>query len=439
MFESLTDKNNRQDSSYIKDRIQYIISHIDRLVSEQLSQIINHEQFTALEAAWKNLQVLQEEILVQQRERIKVKLIPLTWSEICKDGLKSSDYEQSQLFRLIYSDEFGTPGGEPFGILVGDYYISKNRRQNLGQTDIGILNFVSKVATAAFCPFICGLDSTFLGIDSYLNLKATQDFYDMESSEEYREWRKFRGSDSARFVGLVAPRYLIRKPYQEENCGFIFRKSKKYSHPHLWGNSAFLFARVIVRSFADHGWFANIRGFPTAAGNGGTVALHLDDTIDFGTEVVITEDKERQLNANGIVSFVTSKYSTEGAFFTSSSPYHASGKNSSDSLTSYLEYTLCVCRFAHHVKLYVRNRLGSFDSALTCEQNLQHWLSQYTLGNSEASESVRMKKPLKEGRVEVSEIPGISGKYNCVMYIRPHFQLDHILSTMKLETELTVG
>ena len=33
------------------------------------------------------------------------------------------EFDQTQLFKKIYSEEFDTPGGTPYGLLAGDYQI----------------------------------------------------------------------------------------------------------------------------------------------------------------------------------------------------------------------------------------------------------------------------------------------------------------------------
>ena len=45
------------------------------------------------------------------------------WPEICRDLERAVEFDQSQLFRKVYEEEFGTPGGEPYGLLVVDHEV----------------------------------------------------------------------------------------------------------------------------------------------------------------------------------------------------------------------------------------------------------------------------------------------------------------------------
>ena len=45
------------------------------------------------------------------------------WPEICRDLERAIEFDQSLLFRKVYEEEFGMPGGEPYGLLVVDHEV----------------------------------------------------------------------------------------------------------------------------------------------------------------------------------------------------------------------------------------------------------------------------------------------------------------------------
>ncbi len=55
--------------------------------------------------------------------RLKIKLLNVAWPELCRDLERAIEFDQSLLFRKMYEEEFGTPGGEPYGILVVDHEV----------------------------------------------------------------------------------------------------------------------------------------------------------------------------------------------------------------------------------------------------------------------------------------------------------------------------
>jgi type VI secretion system protein ImpD len=104
-----------------------------------------------------------------------------------------------------------------------------------------------------------------------------------------------------------------------------------------------------------------------------------------------------------------------------------------------LQYMLCVSRFAHYLKVIVRDKIGSTISPEDCEIQLARWLQNYITANDSAGPEVRARYPLREAKVQVRERADMPGTYRCILHLRPHFQLDQMITTMKLTTELAQG
>ena len=102
--------------------IEAIIAEIDRKLSEQVNQIIHHEEFQKLEGAWRGLHHLVTN--TETDTLLKIKVLPISKKEISRNlkRFKGIAWDQSPLFKRIYEEEYGQFGGEPFGCLVGDYY-----------------------------------------------------------------------------------------------------------------------------------------------------------------------------------------------------------------------------------------------------------------------------------------------------------------------------
>jgi type VI secretion system protein ImpC len=67
---------------------------------------------------------------------------------------------------------------------------------------------------------------------------------------------------------------------------------------------------------------------------------------------------------------------------------------------------------------------------------LNRWINNYVLENDVAPAAQKAKYPLREARVDVSEIPGKPGAYRAVAFLRPHFQLDELSVSLRLVAEL---
>jgi type VI secretion system protein ImpC len=84
----------------------------------------------------------------------------------------------------------------------------------------------------------------------------------------------------------------------------------------------------------------------------------------------------------------------------------------------------------------MRDKIGSFMSRSNCEDYLNRWIAQYVTIDDNASQSVKAQYPLREARVDVTEIPGKPGAYRAVAYLKPHFQLDEINISLRLVADL---
>ncbi|HFE39614.1 MAG TPA: type VI secretion system contractile sheath large subunit, partial [Gammaproteobacteria bacterium] len=97
------------------------IACLDDLMNEQVNAIMHHKKYQALEASWRGLHYLVSE--ADDVENVKIKFLDVSWSQLTRDLERAIEFDQSQLFRKVYNAEFGTAGGEPYSVLLGDYTI----------------------------------------------------------------------------------------------------------------------------------------------------------------------------------------------------------------------------------------------------------------------------------------------------------------------------
>jgi type VI secretion system protein ImpD len=105
-------------------------------------------------------------------------------------------------------------------------------------------------------------------------------------------------------------------------------------------------------------------------------------------------------------------------------------------LSGMLQYTLCISRFAHFIKIIGREHIGSLMTAEECQDLMQRWLTGYCVGSDSATAEIKARYPLRAGSVEVKDVPGKPGSYSCNIFLQPHFQLDDIAAGFRLVTEL---
>lgn len=431
------------------------ITRLDRLLNQKLDSLLHHPDFQALEANWRGLSLLADQAAEDDSEGlVKIRFLDLNWATLSKDMSRAIEFDQSRLFAKLYSEEFGNPGGEPFGLLLGAYTVS--HRTAGGQTNLDTLKELSKVAAAAFAPIILNADPSFFGVDEFADLTAVTDLETHFEQPDMAKWRALRKEEDARFLGLALPRMMLRPPHLGLGEGaenFVFReRHRDMSRDYLWGPACFGFGTVAIRSFCESGWFAQIRGFrqgrvahgvvdnlPAVQGDTSTGQMYPSrSAVDWQ----ITDRMERALADEGFLPLVPLPNTEMLAFHSVPSvqapaEYDKTAATMSARLAAMLHYTLCVSRFAHYLKVMGRDRIGGYRTPEDCEAQLRKWLHGYTMSTEGASDELRARFPLRNAKVSVKARVGEPGRYYSVIQLQPHFQIDQLVTGMRLITELT--
>jgi type VI secretion system protein ImpD len=457
-MQSVANRNGIGDQTHAYHIINLAIVAIEKLIKRQIDEILHHTSFKQLEASWRGLQYLVDtEADYDEDLTIKLKLLNVTWKELSKDVGRAIEFDQSVLFNRIYSDEFDMPGGEPFGVMLGDYKVSHRARPGAILGDIDVLREISHVATAALCPFITGVDSSLFGLDSLREFDFPTDLHQIFNQKEYIKWQALRKEESTRFIGLTLPDILMRKPYREDGTRaeqlLYSEQTHDPEHDYLWGNSCYAFGGILIRAFANTGWFADIRGGVHEFGEGGVVRDLQYSKFDMdpnaiatrpATNIQIDDYLERELSGLGFIPLCSYHSFQSSTFYSNSSlheppDYNSPIANTNAKLSAMIQYMLCVSRFAHYIKVIGRDKVGSLATAQDCQRLFQNWLNQYTTSSEGTSTVLKAQYPLAESKVEIREQPAKPGYFSCTVYLKPHFQLDQLVSSIKLVTELAVG
>lgn len=441
------------DRDAIRHAADRAIAAIDARLSDQVSAILHAPLFQALEARWRGLRYITD--AASGSERVKVRLLSASWGDIVRDLERAADFDQSNLFRKIYTEEFGMPGGEPFGLIIGDYEVQHRPSEGHPTDDRSALASLSVVGAAAFCPFIVGASPRIFQLDSFRELGRPNSLQTVFAQPEYVRWNSMREEEDTRFIGIVLPRILMRPAYGFEPSrvdGFCFTETPRSGDRDtaLWGNAAFAFGSIVIRAFAANGWFADLRGAPRDQIRGGLVTdlqvtAFATDAQGIATkpsiEFQMSEAQERDLGELGFMALRRAPYTDYSVFYANPSlqkprRYDRPAATMNAKLSSMLQYTLCVSRFAHYIKVLGRDRIGSTMTAEQCQTFLNKWLVNYCEGSESSTDEVKARYPLREASVEVRESPSKPGSYSCTVFLRPHYQLDDISTGFRLITEL---
>lgn len=419
------------------------IAKIDELLSQQVSEIMHAPDFQKMEASWRGLHYFV--MNTETSTSLKLRLMNATRQDLQKDLEKAVEFDQSQLFKKIYEEEYGTFGGHPYSLLVGDFEFGRHPQ------DVAFLEKMSNVAAAAHAPFITAANPKLFDMDSFTELGKPRDLAKQFESTELIKWRSFRESEDSRYVALTLPHILMRYPYGPETLPveefmFVEDVDGKDHSKYLWGNSTYALAQRITNAFALYHWCGAIRGV-----EGGGIVEGLpahtfktdegDIALKCPTEIAITDRRENELNEQGFITLCHCKGTDYAAFFgghTANKPkvYDTDNANANARLSAVLPYILAASRFAHYIKVIMRDKIGSFVSGTDIEAYLNRWISNYVVARDDAGITIKAKYPLREARIDVTPIGGKPGYYNAVVFLRPHFQLEGLTASIRLVAEL---
>lgn len=436
---------NRKGERVDKAVVDAMIAEIDQRMSSQINAILHAPGFQKLESTWRGLKYLIDN--VNFRENVRVSLLNISKDQLLEDFEDSPEIVKSGLYRHVYAAEYGTFGGKPFGVLCGNYEF------DTGPQDMQLLQTIASVSAMAHAPFISNAAPDMFGCETYTELPKLKDLQSLFEGPQYARWHSFRESEDSRYVGLCAPRFLLRLPYGPDTVpvkSFNFKEEVVGNHDsYLWGQTAIAMCTRIADSFAKYRWCPNIIG-PQAGGAVESLPLHQYEAMGeiqtkCPTEVQLTERREYEMSEQGFIGLTFRKDSDNAAFFSANScqkpKIFANTPEGKAAETNYrlgtqLPYMFIITRLSHYLKVMQREQIGTWKERNDLERELNTWISQYVVDMENPAPAVRSRKPLRAAQITVEDVEGQPGWYRCGLKVRPHFKYMGASFTLSLVGKL---
>lgn len=448
----------------LQDWIDRDIVAIDRIIADQIDAILHDARYQRLEGSWRGLAWLVDGL--DPVAPVHVRVLSVTWREICRDLDRAIEFDQSLLFRMIYENEIGRPGGEPFGLLIIDHEIQHSVARRRAQDaqpvdDVAAVAALAALAAAAFAPVVLAASPQLLGVNRFEELALSLDPSTVFLDEEHARWRALSSREDLRFVCITLPRVLARPPWTDDPLrrdGFGYVEYAPEARDRVWSVGCYAFASVVIRSQAQFRWPADIRGAETDRVGGGVVPdLIVEPFLTDrnrgwcrqALDLVLTIGQERSLIDAGLIPLNRLPHGNE-AMFASVRSLHvppsfeggareAAAATANARISAQINSMLCASRFAHYLKVMGREMVGSMLTAETIEHRLQKWLMDYTNGNLRGGSDSRSRYPLVTSGVSVRERDDRPGTFGCVIHLQPHYQIDDIEASFRLTTDLSTA
>ncbi len=427
-----------------------LIAQLERKITQHLDAVLHHPKFQALESGWRSILLLVKQTPVNQN--IKIAILNVSLDDLREDLDDAPETVKSGLYKLVYSREYGQFGGEPYGVMLGNYYLTPKG------PDIRLMTKVASIAAMAHTPFIAAADAGFFDLNEMRGLASMVDIQDIHNSPRFNRWKHLRSTEDARYIGLVLPRFLLRESYSAgaeklHSLGIEYQEySSQDAEPNLWGNSAFLFVIRLIDSFARYRWCPHIIG---PAGGGQVEKIQTSCYPALGTrehslptEVMITDRREYELTESGFIALTLRRGENGAAFYSANSiqsnkhfgfSTREKEKQTDFKLGGQLTYLFVINRIAHYLKVIQRENIGTWKEKADVERGLNLWLKQYVSDQENPSMEIRNRRPLRMARVEVQPVEGEPGWYRAMVQVRPHFKYMGADFTLSLVGKLEVS
>ncbi|GAB6263690.1 type VI secretion system contractile sheath large subunit [Photobacterium sp. R1] len=425
--------------------IEKAISALDAKISEQLSSVMKNNDFQKLEGTWLGLQKLVKNS--ELGPDLKIKLADYTKDELLEQFEDAPAIDRSRFFTMVYQEEFGTAGGQPYGVLLGDYEFG------YGDEDVALLRYMGEVASASHAPFIAAANASMFDFNSFATFADGKPVAAGFDSPAYANWNAFRASDDSRYVALTLPKTMARLPYGSATIpvkSFDFEELKTRDNGQqivssdkdfVWSNAAYEFGLLLTQAYTQYGWCTAIRGTE----NGGKVEnlpnfTYHSDAGDLlqqcPTQVNLTDEREKELSDLGFLPLVHYKNTNYAVFMgaqTTHKPktYTDADATANAAISARLPYTMASSRIAQYLKVMGRDRIGSNLDPNDVEKDLNTWIHQYVNPNAIGNEA-KARHPLVEAKVTVEEQAGRPGAYSAVAYLRPWLQMEELTTSLRM-------
>ena len=373
-------------SKNLTKTIEDAIAGLDEKMSIQMTEIMHQPDFQKLEGSWRGLSKLVHDS--ELGTDLKIRMLDMTRDELLEQFEDAPAIDRSRFFNIVYQTEFGTAGGEPFGLLLGDYAFDQS------EESVALLRYVGSVAAAAHAPFIAELDPKILGYSSFETLNEGRPVAAGFDSPVYNSWNTFRDSDDSRYVALTMPKTLARVPYGAASCpvkGFDYEEFQASSDGErrpssindlVWSSAAYEMGLLINSAFSNSGWCTAIRGLE----NGGKVEnlpnyTYISSSGDLvqqcPAQVNLTDEREKELSDLGFLPLVHYKNANFAVFMgaqTLQRPkvYLDPASTANAAISARLPYIMASSRIAHYLKVMGRDQIGSSMDPGDVEKHFVH-------------------------------------------------------------------
>ncbi len=426
------------DQDEIWTYLDSVIMEINIAVEGQLNEIIHHPRFQQMESSWIGLAMVADDI--GDLPLVKIEMLNASKQALLDDFEEFFDLSDSGLFFHLYKTEYDQAGGEPYGSVLLQYEFANKA------SDLNLLKMISKVAASCHCPAVANASPDLFNARDYHAVEEIEDFDLLFEAREFTKWRALRSSEDARYLALILPRLLARRPYDQHVFeSYRFNEKAEDINDFSWTFATYGFAMILSHSFSKFGWCVHIRG-PRTGGlleemTPMPIGCHGYELTRYPMEIVFSDYQEHKLSEQGLIVLNYFKELQRPCVFSAPTIQsylrdRSRSFNSNDRLAASLPYIYLVSRIAHYQKVIQRENVGTVKESQQLENELSVWLKKLVTSMPDPNIDIRSRFPLSGGSVKVSEDPSNPGFFDLHLVLQPHLQLEGVNAELTLISKL---
>ena len=210
---------------------------VESSLAEAMRLVLHHPEFQSVEAQWRMLDLIARSVETDQK--LDIVLYDISAEELAADLAAQDELTESGFCQLLVES---TPDGRgPFSAVCGLYTFEET------PPHAELLGRIAKVAAHVRAPFFAAITPTFLET-------KLEDRHPLVAEA----WDTLRAMPEAGYLGLVSPRFLLRRPYgakSEPIYEFDFEEftPEEGLSGMLWANPVALVTILLAQSYRKNG------------------------------------------------------------------------------------------------------------------------------------------------------------------------------------------
>ncbi len=220
-------------------RADQLTARVDEALSVAMRRVLHHPDFQTAEAMWRGVEFLVRRI--ETGAKMEIVLYDVSAEELAADIAGVEDLKDSGLYGMLVEQPALDAGQGAISAVIGLFNFE------LMPPHAELLGRIAQVAAASGAPFISGI-----GPDALKQPMHEQHPLIKEA------WEALRGLQASNYLGLAAPRFLLRMPYGKKTDSidaFAFEEFTRQGglSGMLWGHPGVIPALLLAETFGQQG------------------------------------------------------------------------------------------------------------------------------------------------------------------------------------------